>query len=259
MNSLLDFSIGIAEEAGSILLAHFKESAPSIRGTPKEVKSVFDRVSDEIIKKAIEEKYPDHSYLTEETGLVKKNSPYLWIIDPLDGTGNFVNGNPFFAVSIALWKDQKPLLCAIEAPALQEQYTVVLQEGAFLLNKKSMQKTKLKVSNTSDIRQAYLVYCEGGAKDKKPVLQTIEQNLLKAKDLRKLGSAALECAWVATGRADAYITHEISLWDIAAGVLLVHEAGGIITDFQGQMLPWEEIAISQTLNLIAKNATMSDL
>ncbi len=125
----------------------------------------------------------------------------------MDGTSNFINGNPFFAVSIALQIKGKLSYAAIYAPFLKEFFFASRNEGAFLNGK------RITVSAVSDLKRSYLVACEGASLWQKLVLNSI--------DLRKLGSAALECAWVASSRADAFITTGIPAYDVAAGVLLV--------------------------------------
>jgi len=249
----LEFAIATAEKAGKKLMQHFGESPPITRGTAKEVKSLLDETADEIIKGEIERCFPEHSYLTEESGMIDKQSDYLWIIDPVDGTGNYVNHNPFFAISIALWKAGEPLVAVIEAPALQERYTAEQGKGAFLSNTLTREQKPAQVSETNDISKAYLTFCEGGTPDRNTVVATIQKYYPLVKDMRKLGSAALECAWVGCGRADAYISHDISLWDIAAGVLFVSEAGGKILKFDGSEWNWKELSQQEDLNIIVNN------
>lgn len=218
---------------------------------------MYDEIAEQIIIEEIEKAYPKHSILSEEVGLINKNSPELWIIDPLDGTGNYVNHNPFFAVSISLWIDGEPQIAVIEAPALRERYIAVKGEGAQLDNTATGKSKPTKVSDTKDIRKAYITFCEGGAKDRQQVLKTINDFYTHVKDMRKLGSAALECAWVGLGRADAYITHDISLWDIAAGVLFVVEAGGGLLKFNFQPFPYSEIAKLDDMDIIISNGHLN--
>ncbi|HET7289529.1 MAG TPA: inositol monophosphatase family protein, partial [Thermodesulfobacteriota bacterium] len=118
-------AVKIAGKAGKMLLGSFRKERPVERGTVKEVKLVYDLVADSIIRKEIESRFPGHSYVTEETGFVDKESDYLWIIDPLDGTSNFADQNPMFAVSISLWHGGEPLLGVIEAPMMMERFAAV--------------------------------------------------------------------------------------------------------------------------------------
>ena len=254
--SLLLFAIQTAEKAGRVLLEHFKENEPISRGTPKEVKAMVDEIADEIIQKELEARFPDHSYLTEETGRVEKNSAYRWIIDPVDGTGNFVNSNPFYAISLFLCRGAEPVLGLIEAPSLQERYWAVKGEGAWVMDLETGERKRAQVSATRELQQSYLVCCEGGVKDRKRVLSHLDRYYAEVKDMRKLGSAALESAWVGLGRADAYITHEISIWDVAAGMLFVEEAGGVNLHFQGTPWTWDELLQAEELDLISSNGAL---
>lgn len=251
MHKYLQFAQKTAEKASKKLMSYYKKRDTSIRGTPTEIKTIYDEIADTIIKKEIEKKFPHHSYLTEETGLVKKNPRMLWVIDPLDGTGNFVNGNPFFAVSIALWKDDEPMIAVIDAPALNECYMAQKGMGAWLINKK--RKIRVAVSQTNDLQKAYLIFCEGGSKEKTKVLQFFNPLYPQVKDMRKLGAASIELAWVGVGRGDAYITTEIHLWDIGAGILFVQEAGGKILHFN--LNPWSSKKMPKLdgIDLIATN------
>lgn len=256
MHDYVDFAVETAKHAASVLMEHYKTTDPITRGTPKEIKTLFDTIADDVIKEAIEQKYPDHSYLTEETGLIDKQSDFLWIIDPLDGTGNFVNSNPFFAISIALWINGEPAVGVIEAPALEERYVGVKGEGAYMVNLESGAKIPAQLSETTDVSKAYVVYCEGGCTQKEKVTHFIDELFPSTKDMRKLGSAALESAWVGVGRADAYITPEISIWDIAAGIVFIREAGGEILDFEGKPWSFPEMEKTEHINMLATNGKL---
>lgn len=250
----IQFAIHVAEKAGKELVKYFRRDEPMARQTNKELKTVYDRIADDLIKKSIEKAFPKHSYLTEETGLVEKDgSEYLWVVDPLDGTGNFMNHNPLFAVSIALWKNGRPLLGVIEAPFLGERFTAELGKGAWHYDQKLKRKQRARVSNVADVNEAYLVTCEGGTADKRVTAGMFTRFYPRVREMRKLGSAALELAWVGLGRADAYITTQIFLWDIGAGVLFVTEAGGKILDFDGKPYRWGTFNPLGRFNVVASN------
>ncbi|GIW65591.1 MAG: inositol monophosphatase [Candidatus Parcubacteria bacterium] len=239
--TLLDFSIKTAHSVGIILEKLFRKENPFIRGTSKEIKTFYDELTDKIIKKSIEKNFKNHSYLTEETGLVDKHSDYLWIIDPLDGTGNFVNHNPFFSVSIALWYKGEPLLGVIEAPILKERFIAIKNKGSFHydLNKKN-KKNEAKLSDINHLKESYVVYCEGSEKNKLRIVNLFDKIYPQVKEVRKLGSAALELAWIALGRADIYFTTQISLWDIASGLIFTSEAGAKLFKFNGEEYKFKE-------------------
>ncbi len=250
-------AISIAKKAGEKLLETYRSGAPAERETVKDLKTVQDVTSDRLIRELIEKKFSQHSYLTEETGFIAKRQDYLWIIDPLDGTGNFANHNPLFAVSISLWAAGEPLLGVIEAPMLSERFMAVRNKGAYHHDFLRRTLRRVNVSNNDTLSRAYLLQCEGGETDKRRVLSLINKVFLDVKDIRKLGSAAIELAYVGMGRSDCYITTQINLWDIAAGVLFVKEAGGEILHFDGVPYKWSEFEGDKgdkSYDLIASNS-----
>lgn len=225
--------IKFAREAGDFLLSKFRKVKLERRLHSKDIKTIYDIASEKLIKNTIMRKYPNHSILAEETGFMKRDKNFIWIIDPLDGTSNFTNSNPFFSVSIAFVYNKNLELGVVYAPFLKELFYAVKDKGAYLLDLITKEKRGIKVSNVKDIEKSYIVTCEGGEKNKNRISEIRRRLTSKALDVRKLGSGALECAWVACGRSDAFVTTKISPWDIAAGALLVKEAGGNVIDFFG--------------------------
>lgn len=225
----------IGKRAGEILLKGFKFRPGELRKRRKgkEVHTEYDFAVEDYLVDEIKRKYPDHSILGEERGEYKKESEFLWIIDPLDGTSNFLNYNPFFSVSIAVLKKNQLYLSYVYAPLLKEIYFAKKEAGAFRNGK------KIKISKISDFKKSYLCFCEGREDNKKRVAKIFHQIYPRILGIGKLGSAALECAWVASGRAEGYFSTKIAAWDVAAGALLVQEAGGRVTNFQGK--PWQPV------------------
>lgn len=234
INELEKFATKTAKKAGQKLFDTFRRQEPLIRGTSKEIKTIYDEVADKTIRKSIEKSFPDHSYLTEEAGYTKKGSDYLWVVDPLDGTGNFVNHNPLFAVSIALWKKGEPVLGVIEAPTLQERFAAVAGKGAWHYDSITKKKKPARVSQIKNLKQSYVIYCEGSEENRRWVSSLLSRIYPQVKEFRKLGAASLELAWVGLGRSEGYVTTKIHFYDIAAGVIFVHEAGGKIFDHAGR-------------------------
>ena len=238
----LTFAKQLATDAGQALLIVYQQQPNylNVRQSPKGLKLAEDKTIDQFIVDRIQTQFPSHCILTEESGLVHRRDAVcnistvadhkqLWIIDPIDGSVNFSIHNPFVAISIALLTDGQLEIGVIEAPLLGEQFVAVRGQGA------TVNGQPIKVSTTTHLSDAYLVSCDGGMTDRTQVFSTLIRNYYdQVKDLRKLGSAALECAFVAAGRADGYITMAIDPWDVAAGVLLVQEAGGHVTTFDGQ-------------------------
>lgn len=228
-----DFIRSITREAGNALLSHFRKdwSLLKERSTAKEAATKYDKEIDSLIIGEIKRHYPYHSLLTEENGWVRKDTDWLWIVDSLDGTSDFANFNPLFSVCIALMHKNELVLGAIYAPAIDEFYFAEKNQGAYLNG------MNIRVSDISDLNQSYIFYCEGGEKNRTRTAKLINQVYPKVTDMRKLGSAGLETAWVAAGKGEAYFTTRIDPWDVAPGVLLVTEAGGKVTDFYGN--PWK--------------------
>lgn len=229
-----EFMIILAKEAGSVLMNYFQRDQEliNLRSTAKEAVTKYDKLIDRLIIEKIRKTYPSHSLLTEESGYQSADPDWLWIVDSLDGTGNFANHNPLFSLCLALVCKGKLSLGVIYAPAINEFYLAEKGKGAYLNQK------RIQVSNISELQKSYLLYCEGGEKDRIRTGTILHEVYPKVTDIRKLGSAGLETAWVAAGQGEAYFTTKIEPWDVAPGVLLVSEAGGYVTDFKGN--PWRQ-------------------
>jgi myo-inositol-1(or 4)-monophosphatase len=243
-----DLIESLARKAGDTLMKHFRKdgSLLKVRSTAKEAATKYDKEVDRLIVEEIKRHYPNHSLLTEESGFLQNGPDWLWIVDSLDGTGDFADFNPFFSVCIALMHQGELLLGAIYAPAIDEFYFAEKGAGAYLNG------VKIQVSDVLDLSQSYIFYCEGGDKDRVRTGELLQKIYPRVMDIRKLGSAGLETAWVAAGKGEAYFTTRIEPWDVAPGVLLVQEAGGKVSDFQGN--PWKP----QTGDLLFSNKELHD-
>jgi len=224
------FMVNLTQKAGKILLDSFQRDQELVaaRSTAKEAATTYDKIVDQFITGEISTTYPTHSLLTEESGHHPGDPDWLWIIDSLDGTGNFANSNPLFAVCIALICEGSLSLGTIYAPAINEFYLAERGGGAYL------NQTRISVSTIQTLKKSYLYYCEGGDTDRTRTGALLNSLYPAVTDIRKLGSAGLETAWVAAGRGEAYCTTRIEPWDVAPGALLVSEAGGQVTDFTGK-------------------------
>jgi myo-inositol-1(or 4)-monophosphatase len=233
----------LARKAGDTLMKQFRQDWALLteRSTAKEAATIYDKEVDRLIVEEIKKHYPRHSLLTEESGPLQGDPDWLWIVDSLDGTGNFADFNPFFSVCIALMHKNELLLGAIYAPAIDEFYFAEKGKGAYLNG------VKIQVSDVSDLSHSYILYCEGGEKDRGRTGELLHKVYPRVTDIRKLGSAGLETAWVAAGKGEAYFSTRIEPWDVAPGVLLVQEAGGKVSDFHGN--PWKP----QTGDLLFSN------
>jgi myo-inositol-1(or 4)-monophosphatase len=256
MQYFSDVAILAATLAGNRLLQNFRRHHSTIlgqrvrsvenRSLSKDVTSSNDYEADQIVIDLISERCPRHNLLTEETGFIDRGSSYTWVIDPLDGSSNFLNLNPFFAVSVCLTHENVPITGVVFSPFLEEVAVARKGHGC------TVNGRKVRVSTTSDFSKTYIVGCPGGEKHNRR-FATLEYALhSQIKDFRKIGSAAIEAYLVAAGRVDAFTTLQISPWDVAAGALCVEEAGGRVTDFDGNA--WN----LQKTDLLVSNSLLHD-
>lgn len=174
---------------------------------------------------------PLHDYQAEENGIREAGSPFQWVVDPLDGTTNYAHGFPVSCVSIALLFHGKPLLAGIADPFRNERFIAEKGRGAFLNGK------RIYVSRVKSLSESLLITGFPYDRHKRShfYVDLFRRFLLASHDVRRLGSAALDLAWIACGRADGFWEFHLKPWDVSAGLLLVEEAGGRVTDFQGRI------------------------
>jgi myo-inositol-1(or 4)-monophosphatase len=232
LDNYLDLAIQAAKESGKIQREWLgKEKRVELKGEINLVTEV-DRICEGKIIEIITEAFPEHNILTEETPMPEGLSPYRWIIDPLDGTTNYAHGYPFFCTSIALELEGKVVLGAVYDPLLDELFTAQQGKGAFRNGE------RIFVSTTERLTEALL--CTGFPYDlrESPVnnLDHFNHFIMEARAIRRDGSAALDLCYVAMGRFDGFWELKLNPWDVAAGKLLVEEAGGQVTDFRGGQL-----------------------
>lgn len=218
-----------SEKAARSLLRDFNEVEHlqvSQKG-PGDFVSAADRRSEEIIYEELKKLRPDYSFLMEESGAIAgKDSDYRWIIDPLDGTTNFLHGIPHWAISIGLEHKGQIIAGLIHDPVKDEIFTAEKGKGAF------MRRSRLRVSGRNELMNATIATGaprRSQAQRKQFIAEyTAMQSV--APGLRRFGAAALDMAYVAAGRYEGFWERDLKAWDIAAGVLIVKEAGGFISD-----------------------------
>jgi len=220
-------AIKISREAGKILMKNFGNIKKiQIKGDSSYVSNV-DLESEKLIISLIKKKYPEHNIIAEESGIKSKKSDYTWYIDPLDGTNNYIQGFPFFGVSIGVAYKGEMKFAAINLPYFNETYFAEKNKGAYLNGK------RIKVSNKKDIKKSFVLtdaILKYGSNEKIRLFNKLKNKIY---DLRALGSAVIGYTMVAKGCADAYYTTKTFPWDVAAGALIVEEARGKVTDFKG--------------------------
>lgn len=215
-----------AKEAGDLLLKLFGKVEIGFK-TDKSIVTEADLQSEKLIRSLIRQEYPEHDILGEEMGRSGDSSPYLWVIDSLDGTTNYSIRNPFFDVSIALTYNAEPVVGVVYYPFGGELFHAVRGGGAYL-NDESIRVSR------RDFNSSILTFCNNRDQESVKRIVDIFGRLKPVNNkFRQFGAGALELSYVACGRADAFLMVGANPWDVAAGVLLVREAGGIATDFQG--------------------------
>lgn len=236
LSPLLATMIGAAKRAGEGLVRdQARLSTLTVRAKlgPSDMVSEADLRAEQTVRAVLMAARPDFAFLGEEGGLTAGNDPsHLWIVDPLDGTTNFLTGSPLFAVNIALARDGEVIAGVTHVPMLGETFHAETGGGAWLND------TRIAVSGRSAMHSAVLaVGIPHAAKPRHDqFLAEMERLTCRVAGIRRLGAGAIDMAWVACGRMDAYWEQDISAWDMAAGVVLVREAGGIVTDALGAKL-----------------------
>ncbi len=216
-----------ALEAGKIIKEYFFGSFKIEEKEDTSIVTTADIESEKAIIKIIKENFPEHSIISEETGAMGKKSEFRWIIDPLDGTTNFSKKIPFFNVAIALEKNNEVIMGVVYQPITDELYYAVKGEGAFLNQKRIKTKENL-------FEKAYFGTCHGkGKEEKNKILKIMSILKIESKEIRKFGSADLELVYVASGRLDGFIAKGIKIMDFKPGCIILEEAGGKITDWDG--------------------------
>jgi len=228
---MMQLAIEAAVEAGRFLKRNVGKIKQIDRKMGQETNLVteLDRKAEEMIVEKIRKRYHHHDFLGEEFGGHGTKSEFKWVIDPLDGTTNFTHSLPIFCVSIGLERNGEIILGVVYDPNLVELFTAEKGKGAFL------NQRRIHVSPTAKLSESLLVtgfpYDIGSKTDS--IIVHFENFLKEAQAVRRLGSAALDLCYVAAGRFDGYWENFLNPWDMAAGVLLVQEAGGKYTDLKG--------------------------
>ena len=220
----------------------------SVKG-PGNFVTASDKQVEKIIISELQKARPNHSILGEEIGEIKNDEEFKWIIDPIDGTANFLHGIPHFAISIGLEHDDE-IICGIDYdPIKDEMFVAEKGNGSYLNNQ------RMRVSSRSKLKDC-IVFTGGPKLESKSRELAIEEykkfSLKILIPIRKLGSASLDMAYVAAGRCDGFWQRNLNYWDIAAGIILVKEAGGFVTDFEGENRYVENKTILATNSRISK-------
>ncbi|AXK73546.1 inositol monophosphatase [Lysobacter sp. TY2-98] len=226
--------IKAARAAGNVLLRHMHklDALNVVEKGRMDFASEVDSLAEKEIIKEFRRATPDYAILGEESGPLNTGARarYTWVIDPLDGTSNYLRGIPHFCVSIALVENGEPIHGVIFDPLRNEIFAASRGAGTVLNDK------RVRVADRKDLEGAMLItgFPPRERATASAQLKCIDGLLLHAEDIRRTGSAALDLAYVACGRADGYFEAGVKPWDIAAGVLMVREAGGKVVDYRGR-------------------------
>ena len=232
---MLDFSIETAQQAGSILMQHFgKISSVDRKSTNIDLLTIADTESEAYILDRIKATHPQHHIIAEESDLTKGNSDYRWVIDPLDGTTNFVHNLPIFAVSMGLQYKEETILGVVYNPAANKCFWAEKNGSAYLNDK------PIHITSTNTLSISLLVtgfpYIHDDNWERSFAL--FKELYGKTQGIRRLGAAALDFCFVAMGRFEGFWEFGLQPWDVCAGALILKEAGGKVSDWDGSPFPF---------------------
>lgn len=247
MPSFLESATEIAREAGALLL-HYLEKRPAIEVKgEQDLVTEADRASETLIVQRLRQYFPSHSVLAEEGSGENRQSEYCWYVDPLDGTTNFAHSYPAFCVSIGLEYRDELIAGVVFDPTRNELFSAEKGAGAYCNNR------RIRVSKTTELRESLLATGFPSRKRHEDVnVYFFHQLGVKAHGIRRSGSAAIDLADVASGRLDGFWEFGLNPWDIAAGLVLVTEAGGAYSEMRGGKLHL------RSPHLIADNGLLHD-
>lgn len=226
-----DFFESLAREAGQRLLAESAQVADLAVEfkNDKDLVTAADRRMEDFIVAAIRKRFPGHAILGEETGFTRGTGDYCWVIDPIDGTTSFVHDQPFFSVSIALQKNGESILGAVVAPRLGELFLAEKGAGA-TLNSRPIRVSRRDQLIHSVLATGFACIRAGWPDNNLPLFCRV---MPRIRGVRRYGSAAIDLSYVACGRLEGFWELNLKPYDIGAGVLMVREAGGTVTDLRG--------------------------
>ncbi len=232
MKSYLEVAKQLAHEAGEIAMSFYAKNVESDikKENPHNIVTEADLACEKHIVEGIREAFPDHGIIGEEGSSFNEDAQIKWIIDPIDGTTNFFHTHPFFAISIGVMDGNEIVAGVINCPKLDECFSASRGTGTFL-NDEPISVSGVKTLSTSLLTTGFSP--NKGSEHFKKTMHVFEHILKDCNGMRRAGAAAIDLCYVAAGRADGFIEYGLNSWDIAAGVLIVKEAGGTVTAADG--------------------------
>jgi len=247
----MNVMVKVCRKASKIIIRDFGEIENlqvSVKG-PGDFVTASDKKVEKIIIEELQKARPNYSILSEEIGEIKNNEEFKWIIDPIDGTANFLHGIPHFAISIGL-EHNKEIICGIiYDPIKDEMFTAEKGNGSYINNQ------RMRVSSRPKLKDC-IIFTDGPENENlnDESLMEVYKKISSKVDIpiRKLGCGSLDMAYVAAGRCDGFWSKNLNYWDIAAGIILVKEAGGFVTDYSG------EAKYIENKTILVTNSKISD-
>lgn len=254
LNQILEIATAVAREAGALLMDGFgRHKEIQTKSSAVDFVTQFDLAAEALITQRLRAAFPDHGLVGEEGTDEGHARAFVWHIDPLDGTSNYAHGFPVFCVSLALYEGQRPLVGVIYDPVQEECFTAVAGRGATVTGRRGA--SPLRVSAATELVNSLLATGFPYDVHTSPLdnAAQVTRFMKRAFGLRRAGSAALDMAYVAAGRLDGYWEFKVKAWDVAAGILMVQEAGGTVTLIDGRPL-----GFAREMHVLASNGRIHE-
>ncbi len=250
---MLEIAKQAAREAGAYLKQRFSQQLIPDLESHNDVKLPEDKESERRIIEVLHRHFPDHTIVSEEVGLVRRQDEYVWIVDPLDGTNNYFIGYPYFSVSIALQRGDEPVLGVVYNPISEQMFWAQRGEGAYLNGK------RLFTGKRTELSKAVGTYIRGrDSLTRKEELAFTEPLVLNTKRLMRTIAPALDWCLLAHGWVDYIVHHRSGIMDVAAGMLIAQEAGVCVTDFAGEVYRHRPYDPDHLPNLVATGGPLHE-
>lgn len=249
MNKILDLAKKITVDAGAETLKSFKQDHTlKHKGEATNFATEADLASEKLIFTEVKKRFPDHNFISEEMGFVKGGGKYTWVVDPIDGTFNFSHGQPLWGVECAVFEGNEPIIGVMYFPVLKELFYASKDGGAFL------NQEKIKVSSSPNIDSSLVAFSTAYPSQRKKQKFPFENFMRKFDAITSISlSTAYDLAAVSCGRVDGFIEEITCAWDIAGGVVLIEEAGGVTTDWKGAPIKWNLSNLNHYYEIIGAN------
>lgn len=231
LNKILIEVASVSKDVGKYLLHELNQVSPAdiVTKSKNDFVTYVDKGAEKILIKELSKIFPEAGFIAEESFQMSSPSRYHWVVDPLDGTTNFIHKHPPFAVSIALTDHHKEILGVIYEPNLDECFSSHIESFSFLNNE------KIRVSDCYNLNSSLLAtgFPSRDYSKLDAYLEVFKELMFETQGIRRLGSAAIDLAYVACGRLDGFFEYHLNVWDVAAGCIIIKQAGGRLSDFSG--------------------------